>query len=59
MTCGMLARLLMPQAVAAELSVPSAGAIEPGVKRAVGQNFVRYLGGPVGRSLFAAARIKP
>lgn len=35
MTCGMLAALLMQQAAAAELSVLSAGAIEPGVTKAV------------------------
>lgn len=35
MTCGMLAALLMQQAAAAELSVLSAGAIEPGVTNAV------------------------
>jgi len=35
MTCGMLAGLLVQQAAAAELSVLSAGAIEPGVTKAV------------------------
>jgi len=29
------------------------------MQQAVAQDYVRYLGGPVGRSLFAAAGIEP
>ena len=37
----------------------SGAVIEGGKEQAVAQNFVRYLGGPVGRSLFSAAGIEP